>query len=186
MLEQLERYITADQGYAELRLHRNLSRRVVMRRGSLIENSTSTLAGSAARCHKLGTFGFASVPAVDGAALDHVLIEARHNAALMGQRAGYSDRPLPAAAPGQGVHDYSTKRTKMTAAVRIDLLRQIDDYVRTRFPDVINADIVLTETAIEKALATSEGARSYCFSPRVALYVMLSVDGPDGAVQLYD
>jgi TldD protein len=186
MLEQLERHVTADQGYAELRLHRNLSRRAVMRRGSLIENSTSTLAGSSARCHKLGTFGFASVPAVDDAALDHVLMEARNNAALMGQRAGYSDRPLPATAPGQGVHDYRSQKPTLTAGVRIDLLRQIDDYVRTRYPDVINADIVLSEIAIEKALATSEGARSYCFSPRVALYIMLSVDGPDGAVQLYD
>jgi TldD protein len=185
MLEQLERHITADHGYAELRLHRNLSRRVAMRRGSLIENSTSTLAGSSARCHRLGTFGFASVPALDDAALDHVLAEARANAALMGKRAGYSDRPLPATAPGQGVHDYRTRRAKLPAAVRIDLLRQIDDYVRTRYPDVINADIVLMETAIEKALATSEGARSHCFSPRVALVVAFSVDGPDGAVQLY-
>jgi TldD protein len=185
MLEQLERHITADQGYAELRLHRNLSRRVVMRRGSVIENSTSTLAGSSARCHKLGTFGFASVPAMDDAALDHVLAEARGNAALIGQRAGYSDQPLPATAPGQGIHDYRSNRPRLPPAVRIDLLRQIDDYVRTRYPDVINADIVLSEIAIEKALATSEGARTYCFSPRVGLYVMLSVDGPDGAVQLY-
>jgi TldD protein len=186
VLEQLERHITADHGYTELRLHRNLSRRVVMRRGSVIENSTSTSAGSSARCHKFGTFGFASVPAVDDPALRHVLAEARANATLIGQRAGYSDQPLPATAPGRDVHDYRSTRARLPAAVRIDLLREIDDYVRTRYPDVINADIVLNEIAIEKAVATSEGARTYCVSPRVGLYVMLSVEGPDGAVQLYD
>jgi TldD protein len=184
VLDQLERHITADRGYAELRLHRNLSRRAVMRRGNLIENSASTLAGSSARCHQLGTFGFASVPAVDGAALDHVLAAARANAALIGTRAGYSDQPLPAVTPGQGVHDYRTKRAKLPAAARIDLLREIDAYVQTRFPDVISANIVLYELAIEKALATSEGARAYCFSPGLSLAVTLSVEGPDGAVQL--
>jgi hypothetical protein len=45
VLERLERHMTADQGDAELCLHRNLSRRVAMRRGSLIEHSASTLAG---------------------------------------------------------------------------------------------------------------------------------------------
>jgi hypothetical protein len=63
VLERLERHMIADRGYVELRLHRNLSRRVPMRRGSLIDNSTSTLAGSSARCHAIGTFGFASAHA---------------------------------------------------------------------------------------------------------------------------
>ena len=185
MLERLERHMTADRGYAELRLHRNLSRRVAMRRGSLIENSTSTLAGSSARCHAIGTFGFASVPAEDDVALEHVLAEARANAELIGRRAGHSDRPLPMTAPGQGVYDYHSKRPKLPPAIRIDLLKQVDDYVRTRFPDVINADVVLGELAIEKALVTSEGARSYCFSPRTVLIIVLSVQGPDGAMQLH-
>jgi TldD protein len=185
VLERLERHVAADQGYTELRLHRNQSRRVAMRRGSLIENSTSTLAGSSARCHVLGTFGFASLPAETDAALEHVLAEARANADLVGRRAGYSDWPLPATSPGQGTHDYHTKRTKLSAAVRIDLLKRLDDHVRARFPDVINADLVLNELAIEKALVSSEGARSYCFSPRAALEIVLWVQGSDGAVQLH-
>ena len=133
----------------------------------------------------LGTFGFASLPAESDAALEHVLREARANADLIGRRAGHSDRPLPATSPGQGIHDYHTKRTKLPAAARIDLLTRLDDHVRTRFPGVINADVVLDELAIEKALVTSEGARTYCFSPRAALVIVLSVQGPDGAVQLH-
>ena len=51
---------------------------------------------------------------------------------------------------------------------------------------MINTDLVLNELTIEKALVTSEGARSYCFSPRASLWVQLSVQGPDGPVQLHD
>ena len=101
MLERLERFVAAERGYTELRLHRNSSRRLVMRRGSLIENSSTTLAGCAARCHALGTFGFSSVPAVDDHAIERVLFEARANADLVGRRAGHSDRPLPETTRGR-------------------------------------------------------------------------------------
>ncbi|MFI4985968.1 MAG: hypothetical protein ACHQF3_00850 [Alphaproteobacteria bacterium] len=48
MLDRLERLVSAAPGYAELRLHRNLARRLVMRRGALIENSSHVLAGCSA------------------------------------------------------------------------------------------------------------------------------------------
>jgi hypothetical protein len=54
MLERLERFVAAERGYTELRLHRNSSRRLVMRRGSLIENSSTTLAGCSARVTRSG------------------------------------------------------------------------------------------------------------------------------------
>jgi TldD protein len=157
-----------------------------MRRGSVIDNSTSTLAGSAARCHARGTFGFASLPADDDAALEQVVAEARANTDLISRRAGYSDRPLPQTAPGVGNHDYRTAKAALGADARIDLLKRLDDYVRTRYPDVINTDLVLGELAIEKSLATSEGALSYCRSPRAMLVIQLSVKGADGPVQMYD
>lgn len=186
MLERLERFVGAERRYTELRLHRNLSRRLVLRQGNLIENSTTTLAGCSARCHALGTFGFSSAPAEDDAALERVLSEARANADLVGRRAGHSDRPLPQTAPGTGTYDYATRNAKLGAGARIDLVKRLDDHVRERYPDVINSDLVLYELGIEKALVTSEGGRSYCLSPRVVLVVQLSVRGPDGPVQLYD
>jgi TldD protein len=186
MLERLERFVAAERGYTELRLHRNSSRRLVMRRGSLIENSSTTLAGFSARCHALGTFGFSSVPAEDDHAIERVLSEARANADLVGRRAGHSDRPLPQTTPGKGIYDYSTVKPRLGAEPRIELVKRLDDYIQARYPDVINTDLVLNELAIEKTLATSEGARSYCLSPRVALVIQLSVQGRAGPVQLYD
>ena len=87
--------------------------------------------------------------------------------------------------PGTGTYDYATKTTKLGAGPRIDVVKRLDDYVRRRYPDVINTDLVLHELGIEKALVTSEGARSYCLSPRVQLWLQLSVRGADGPVQLY-
>lgn len=184
MLARLERIVAAAPGYAELRLHRNVSRQLFMRHGTLLQNSSATLAGASARCHALGTFGFASLPDESDAALERVLGEARENADLIGRRAAYSDQPLPRTAPGEGVYDYRTRKTRLGADARVDLLKRLDDYIRTRYPDVINADLVLYELTMEKALATSEGARTRCVSPRTVLAFTLSVQGGDGPVQL--
>src|SRR5262249_13881021 len=118
--------------------------------------------------------------------LERVLEEARGNADFIGHRAGQSDRPLPSAGACEIIHDYRTSKSRLGAAPRIDLLKRLNDYVRTRYPDVVNADLAIGEIAIEKALATSDGARGYCFSPRSVLWIELSVEGPDGPMQLYD
>ncbi len=185
MLDRLERIVATAPGYAELRLHRNISRRLFMRRGTLIENASATLAGGSARCHALGTFGFTSLPAEDDAALERVLRDARANADQLGRRAAYSDQPLPATPRGEGVWDYRTKRPKLGAAARVDLLKRLDAYIGAHCPNLLNVDLTLQELAIEKALATSEGARTQCVSPRTVLYVQMSMQGGDGPVQLY-
>src|SRR5262249_10585124 len=126
MLDRLERIVGTAPGYAELRLHRNTSRRLFLRKGALVENTGATIAGSSARCHALGTFGFASAPAEDDAALVRVLGEARANADAIGRRAAYSDRPLPTTQEGEGVWDYRTKKAKLGAAARVDLVKRLD------------------------------------------------------------
>jgi len=184
MLDRLERIVSTAPGYAELRLHRNTQRNVSMRQGTVIDNSSSTLAGSAARCYALGTFGFASAPAEDDAALQRVLRAARGNADTLGSHAAYTDRPLPKTPRGEGVHDHRTKRAKLPPAARIELLKQLDAQIRARYPKLVNVDLGVQELTIEKALATSEGARTYGNSPRVVLYVRLATQAADGPVQL--
>lgn len=184
MLDRLERIVGAAPGYAELRLHRNTTRSVAMRQGAVIDNSSGTLAGSSARCYALGTFGFASAPAEDDAALRRVLREARANADTLGGYAAYTDRPLPQTSRGEGIYDYRTKRAKLPPGARIELLKQLDAHIRASCPNLLNIDVGLQELTIEKSLATSEGARTYGNSPRVVLYVRLAMQSADGPVHL--
>jgi len=186
MLDRLERIAGAAGGYAELRLHRNTSRVVVMRQSAVIENRSTSLAGASARCHALGTFGFASVPGEDDAALARVLGEARANADALGRHAAYTDRPLPKTAPGTGVYDYRTRRARLPALARLDLLKSLDARIRAACPGLLNVDLTLQELTIEKALATTEGARTFSASPRTVLIVRLDMQGADGPVTLYD
>src|SRR5262249_45683272 len=74
----------------------------------------------------------------------------------------------------------------LSAGERIDLLRELNDAIATRYPGLLNTDIVLSSLAVEKALVTSEGAATYSYVPRTVLFFTLSLQANDGPVELYD
>jgi TldD protein len=156
--------------------------------GNLVTNRTSITAGVSARCYDKGIYGFASSSNEDDSSLKLLLSEARAHAKLISSCHGgsKSSRSIPITSAVESFHYYRTKKQKLNYATRIDLLKCIDDHVKSRYPDVINTDLVLTETVIETGLATSEGILSLCFNPSTALLVQLSVQSTDGPVQLYN
>ena len=170
--------------YTELRAHANLHTQLVMRKGVLIENMRFEKRGVSARCHRGGAFGFASRVGDSEAAIETVLAEAAENAELArcgGAQAG----GLPEAGIGRGEFDYRTERTKGTAADRMAVVAEIDDYVTRTYPGLLNADIVLSNLAIEKALVTSEDAATYSYVPRSNVALRLAVQANDGVIDLH-
>ena len=170
--------------YTELRAHANLHTQLVMRKGVLIENMRFEKRGVSARCHRGGAFGFASRVGDSEAAIETVLAEAAENAELArcgGAQAG----GLPEAGIGRGEFDYRTERTKGTAADRMAVIAEIDDYVTRAYPGLLNADIVLSNLAIEKALVTSEDTATYSYVPRSNVALRLAVQANDGVIDLH-
>ena len=183
MLDDLARHAGSLDGYTELRMHANHAVSMVMRKGSLLENTVLRRAGVSARCYKGGAFGFASVPAQDDKAVSKVLRDAGDNALLVGS----SNRAaLPATSAGVGSYDYRTKAAPISHAERLDRLRALDDYVSKTYPGLVNTDLMMHSLAMEKALVTSEGASTYSYVPRSNVFVRLSLQANDGIVELYD
>jgi len=113
-----------------------------------------------------------------------VVAEASANAGL-GRLDSADSGALPETGAGRGEFDYRTGRTKATAADRMAVVAEIDDYLNRRYPGLLNADIVLSNLAIEKALVTSEGAATRSYVPRSNVLLRLSVQGNDGVVDLH-
>ncbi len=183
MLAELESHADTLPDYTELRLHNNEQVRLTMRKGSLIEHSQTGRGGVSARAYKSGVFGFASRPGRDRAAIDRVLADAQKNASLLVRK---TQNALPHAAPGLGEFDYRSSSKPLTPTERVDVVREINDYVSKSYPGLVNADIALSSLAIEKALVTSQGARTYSYVPRSNLFLKFSVQANDAIVDLYD
>src|SRR5262245_19693597 len=186
MLDRLERHAKSLDDYTELRWHANHKVRLAMRKGTLLQNTASREGGVSARCYRSGAFGFASRPGDGDAAIASALADARANAALYERVAGVHPAPLPQTAPGIGQYDYRSRQKPLSAIERTDLLRGLNDAIATKYPGLLNTDLVLMSLAIEKALVTSEGAATYSYVPRTVLYIQLSLQANDGPVELYD
>ena len=182
MLDPLLKHAENLDRYTELRSHANLQTRLVMRKGVLIDNARVEQRGVCARCHRGGAFGFASRVGDSDGVIEAVVAEASSNAELT----RHADAgALPRTEPGRGEFDYRTARTRASAADRMAVVAEIDDYLTRTCPGLLNADIVLSNLAIEKALVTSEGAATYSYVPRSNVVVQLAVQGNDGVVELY-
>ena len=95
------------------------------------------------------------------AAIVAALGEARANATLYERAVGGGPASLPRTEPGTGIYDYRSRRDPLGAGERTDLLRRLNDALAQKYPGLLNADLVLSSLAIEKALVTSEGAATY-------------------------
>ena len=184
MLDPLLRHAANLDRYTELRSHANLQTRLVMRKGVLIENAHAEKRGVSARCYRGGAFGFASRVGDGDAAIEAVVAEASANAELA-RHGGTDAGALPETEPGRGEFDYRTARTRATATDRMAVVAEIDDYLTRTCPGLLNADIVLSNLAIEKALVTSEGAATRSYVPRSNVVLRLAVQGNDGVVDLH-
>jgi TldD protein len=186
MLDRLTDHIGDIKGYTELRWHANHAMRLMMRKGTLLQNSSSRAGGVSARCYRNGAFGFASLPGDDAAAITGALSEAAGNAALFQRKAGAPETLLPRTVPGAGRYDYRSKRPSLSPGDRVDILRQVDAAIAEKYPGLVNSDLTLASLAMEKALVTSEGASTYSYIPRATLLVNLAIQANDGLVELYD
>lgn len=183
MLDSLARHAGSLDRYTELRMQANHSLNLMMRKGTLLENSRTRSGGVSARCWRGGAFGFASLAADTDTAIQQVVREATGNAALVSAKSGQS---LPATAPGDGSFDYRTTRPATSHAQRLERVRELDAYIADRYPGLVSRDLMLRSLAMEKALVTSEGANTYSYIPRAVLMVRLSLQANDGIVELYD
>ena len=154
MLDPLLKHAGNLDRYTELRSHANLQTRLVMRKGVLIENTQVEKRGISARCHRGGAFGFASRVDDGDAAIEAVVAEASANAELT-RCGGGGGVALPEVGVGRGEFDYRTERTKASAAERMAVVAEIDDYLTRIYPGLLNADIVLSTLANVRPRSTT-------------------------------
>jgi TldD protein len=186
MLDRLKDHVGDVGGYTELRWQANHATRLMMRKGTLLQNDASRVGGVSARCYRNGAFGFASLPGDDAATITGALFEAAGNAALFQRKVAGAETMLPRTAPGAGSYDYRTARPRLSPGERVDILRRIDAAIADKYPGLVNSDLALASLAMEKALVTSEEASTYSYVPRTTLLVNLAIQANDGLVELYD
>ena len=167
-----------------LRGHENRSRRVVLLKGSLVQNARSESRGISARVTKNGRHGFSSVASYTEQDAETVLRAATENALFLDSRASSPRPTYPAltgglVTPHRDIIDTEQKRI-------IDACKAIDQHVADKYPDLLSRTVVYTEDSQDKIILTSDAASGHVTYPRCYIYVMLSAEGKNGApVELF-
>lgn len=167
-----------------LRGHENRTRRVVLLKGNLVQNSRSESRGISARVTRNGRYGFSSVASYTEKDAEAVLKAATENALFLDQRAASPRGTYPAQPGGtvpvnRPIVDTEQKRI-------IDACQQIDAYITRACPDLISRTVVYTEDSQDKIILASDAACGHVTYPRCYIYVMLSAESKSGApVELF-
>ena len=167
-----------------LRGHENRSRRVVLLKGSLVQNSRSESRGISARVTKNGRYGFSSVASYTEQDAEKVLKAATENALFLDARGAAARRTYPALQGGtvgvkRPIVDTEQKRF-------IEACREIDDYINRTCTGLLSRTVVYSEDSQDKIIVTSDAAGGHVTYPRCYIYVMMSAESKSGApVELF-
>ncbi|MBR2834454.1 MAG: TldD/PmbA family protein [Coriobacteriales bacterium] len=167
-----------------LRGHENRSRRVVLLKGNLVQNSRNSSSGISARVTKGGRNGFSSIGSYTPEAARSVLAAATENALFLDARAKEPGITFPAQpsgliTPHRDIIDFEQKRF-------IDACREVDAYIEKTYPNLISRRIIYTEDSQDKIIVTSDAASGHVTYPRCYIYVMLTAESKAGVpVELF-
>ena len=173
-----QKSLFADGMQTVLRGHENRSRRVVLLKGNLVQNSRSDSRGISARVTRNGRYGFSSTASYTEEDAKTVLRAATENAAFLDARAKSPGRSYPALSeagnlPLRPIVDFEQKRF-------IDLCHTVDDYVVAHCPKITSRTVVYTEDSQDKIIVTSDAASGHVSYPRCYLYVMMTAESKEG------
>ena len=174
----------ADSLQTVLRGHRNRSRRVVLLKGNLVQNSRSEGTGINARVNNHGTFGFASIAEYTPEAAEKVIRAATENALFLGKHSG-RNTPMPASA-GTGAVPLNTAIHDTEQKELIEMCRTVDNYIAEKYPDLTSRTVVYTEDSQDRIIYTSDAYNGHLVTPRCHVYVMMSAETKAGVpVELF-
>ena len=171
--------------HTELRAQRSTNRRVVLYSGNLVQNVRSESSGVCARVWKNGVCGLSSMADLSDEAVSGVLKAATDNAVFLDAHAGRNVPMFPAIPFGQAPDP--TERPDTPQTVYLDVVRQLDDYISKKYPNLASRAVIGMADSMEKVLSASDGWLSHSVAPRS--YVMILMDAMTDAgapVELYE
>lgn len=171
--------------HTELRSEIIRTRRVSSVMGNIMGNARSQEMGLCARVYKNGIYGFSSRADITDDAAKSVLKAASENAVFLDSHVNKGTNTIP---PLEGKNVIEVQDLPETEQkVYIDFVKEVDDYVAKKYPNLSSRTVVAMEESFEKQLATSDGVDSHIVLPRSYVYVFMASETKDGMpVELFE
>jgi TldD protein len=184
--KDLNKYSSHFSIYTELRMQENRNNHISMLNGDVMGNSVSSSSGVSSRVYNDGNWGFSSSPDFSDSAVEYVVKNASDNVLFMNKRKKKQCGFILPDISGHHEIDLSTQRVRNDQKQWIDFLRNIDDYIASKYSFLSSRTVVLSGLDMEKSLLTSAGSTSYSMTPRGIMYISLTMNNNGEPVDLMD
>ncbi len=176
--KELKKYINLFLDYTELRIQENKKIRIRMLNGNVKQNDKNVASGVSARVYKNGVWGFSSTPEINDFAIKEIIDDATKNARFMEKRQDkFTEKKQLknlSKTSIKSINDFSSKK-KISRKVLLVFLIDLDNYIKSSFPDLISIVLYLECLDITKSLYTSDDSYSFSITPRTVLFVDLEM-----------
>jgi len=172
------------QSYTEIRAQENQFANISMLNGEVVTNNTTQASGISARTFVDGAWGFSSHPEISDSNLAVVVKSSFKNAKDLKNFQHFSSSHFSKIPGAHGEQNLSTKKEILSAAQRIDYLKNINDLILKRYPKIHNRSLTIREQTFIKEIINSESAKTFDHFCRSYIYVTLSMQGNHGPVSL--
>ena len=180
-----EKALFEDGVQTVLRGQENRNRYVGMLKGNLVTNSRSETRGINARVGKDGLFGFASIAEYSEEAARKVIKAATENAKLISKHSGSKKIALPPSY-GTGIVPLNHNIVDTEQKRIIDVCKQLDEYVATKYPNLESRSIRYTEDSQDRIVYSSDAYSGHLVTPRCYIYVTMTLKTKEGTpVELF-
>lgn len=175
----LRKYKELFKGYTELRVQNNSIIKIGFINGDLVTNVKSSTSGVSSRANIEGSWGFASNSNISDDSIREIITMARENGELLNRKERKIGTNLQVSSYTVEKF-FGTKKRKCTQREIIDYLKELDNYIITKYKNLEGRQVYFNNLTMEKNLLTSSDAQLYSFVPRSMIYITLIAKDKDG------
>lgn len=173
------------KGYTELRHHTNCINNIRVVKGDVTMNNQTSKGGISARSFNNGFWGMASSPIMSHEEIKSVIHKSNENALFLSSHQKkefnvFTSKPIIIN------KDHRTMKPRLTQKEKVDFCLNLDNYIATKYPNLLSRFVTYYGLDMEKNLVTSDGTESYSFIPRSHIYIGLTADRNGTPVDLVD
>jgi TldD protein len=173
MLREIKSFQTLFSHYTELRVQENRVSSLSLLNGDMVNNSSSANKGISARVFDRGGWGFASQANIDDKTIKTVIQDATLNAQYLGSK--HQKTLVLPSKPGTSENAFFTTNKHLTDKEKIAFLKEMDAYIKTKYPSLTSRAVSNQILEMEKKVLTSDNGDFYSMIPRAMIAVSLTV-----------
>lgn len=181
----LERYQSLFNEYGELRFQRNTGATINLMNGDVQMNHSGSSAGISVRLGRGGVWGFSSAAESSDKVVRQCFQRAEERFSWLSGKQKRELLPYDVEA-WQGEYLFKAQKPAMSSSERIDFLRELDNYLVTKYPDISMRNLMISSSNVEKKYINSAGGIFHLNRPLYYLVVNLATNRSGEPISLYN